>query len=92
MTDHGALMAMRTQKPDFTDGYKTAIKALRACARAYSPARYAAASAALQYVAENDEIEAIENDVDKLFAYGKVASDNTLQRLAAKVTKLHLAA
>ena len=27
----------------------------------------------------------------KLFAYQKVASDNTLQRLAAKVAKLHLA-
>lgn len=92
MIGYEALAAMRTQQPDFTDGYKEATRALRVCARAYSPARYAVAVAAVQHVAENDEVEAMENDADKVFAYLKVSSDNMLQRLAAKVTRLHQAA
>lgn len=89
MTDHGVIMSMRTRPAKFSDGYEAALKALRACARSYSPARYEAAMVALQFVIDNDEVESVPNSVDALFDYSKIAGDSALMRLSAKVDVLH---
>lgn len=89
MNDHGALMSMQTRPAKLSNGYKAALRALRSCARSYSPERYAAAMASLQFVIENDEVEGVPNSVDAFFDYSKIAGDNTLMRLSAKVDVLH---
>lgn len=90
--NHGLIAAQRTRPAAFTSGYDAALKALRRCSREYSLGKYIDAMAALQYIVDNDEIEAVANKADALSDYCKVASDNTLMRLAAKVDALHKAA
>lgn len=89
MIDHVTLMSMQTRPAKLSNGYKAALKALRSCARSYSPERYAAAMAALQFVIENDEVESVPNSVDAFFDYNKIAKDKALMRLSAKVDAMH---
>lgn len=86
---HEELQAMATRQADLTDEYKAALKLLRACNRSYSQEKYRAAMTAVQRLADHDEIEDLNNIADKLFAYAKVANDETLERLAAKAGALH---
>jgi hypothetical protein len=89
--DHGQLMREMTRPSQFSPGYVLALEALRKCARSYSPAAYAAATAALQYVWDADEIETVEGRADRYSDYNKAAQDKKLMRLAAKVDAIHRA-
>ncbi|MBB6013508.1 hypothetical protein HNR59_002897 [Aquamicrobium lusatiense] len=87
--NHQDILDMQSRPAEFTEGYKAALKALRACARAYSPARYHAAVSAVRFISQHDEIESVPNIADQLADYDKVACDETLMRLCSKVARLH---
>jgi hypothetical protein len=69
--------------------YASAKRALRLCARDFTPANYAAASIALQQLWADDPCEAIADDQARFAAYCKISNDGELERLALRISEKH---
>lgn len=95
MIDHGKIAAMRTRTPRFTPKYEECLSALRKACRKYSPEKYQLALRLLTELAEHDDVEDVTDlldtpsEADFLSDYLKIAGDNSLMVLAARLDSIH---
>lgn len=69
------------------DTYIQARTILRACARNFTPERYAKAVIALGDAWATDEIETWPNPMDRLATYARLADDDELRQLANRIER-----
>jgi hypothetical protein len=69
------------------DNYVRAAAALRACARKFTPERYAKAVVALGDAWQTDEVEAWPDEKQQLATYARLCDDDTLCHLVGRVER-----
>jgi hypothetical protein len=69
------------------DNYVRAAAALRACARNFTPERYAKAVVALGDAWKTDEVAAWPDEKQQLATYARLCDDDTLRHLVGRVER-----
>lgn len=70
--------------------YVDAKEALRACAKSFTPERYALASFLLHQCAEHDECATWAQDMETAASYCRVSDDDELRRLCNRAERARL--
>jgi hypothetical protein len=74
-------------RPSLPDNYIAAKRALRRCAKDFTPENFVVATAALEAALDDDQCASIASDVVRLATYNKIANDGELERLANKISQ-----
>ena len=72
-------------KAALPENYLRAKRALRNCAKDFSPINYFAAIMALEAAWTDDQVKSLPDAAVQFATYSKIADDNELMRLAARV-------